>query len=205
MSRLRVILAILLLIILVVIGIVLPSLWKSSKNTSEKQTDLASSNRGDSTPTEEMSDLEYTGFEKLSSFFPDSVTADLKALFPVYLQNSGRPKLNPLLSFRMKPHIRITIQPDFSSSSLTAPGCRFNISVIWVFFYSETKRLSFRQNSGVTKSRRMTLCPRLLPIRWKTGRKAAMTISPHRSLQDRRWANERTGKSETHSHPAEFY
>ena len=43
MSRLRVILAILLLIILVVIGIVLPSLWESSKNTSEKQTDLASS------------------------------------------------------------------------------------------------------------------------------------------------------------------
>lgn len=90
MSRLRVILAILLLIILVVIGIVLPSLWKSSKNTSEKQADLASSNREDSTPTEERSDLEYTGFEKLSSFFPDSVTADLKALFPVYLQNSGR-------------------------------------------------------------------------------------------------------------------
>ena len=43
MSRFRVILAILLLIILVVIGIVLPSLWESSKNTSEKQTDLASS------------------------------------------------------------------------------------------------------------------------------------------------------------------
>ena len=43
MSRLRVILAILLLIILVVIGIVLPCLWESSKNTSEKQTDLASS------------------------------------------------------------------------------------------------------------------------------------------------------------------
>ena len=68
MSRLRVILAILLLIILVVIGIVLPSLWKSSKNTSEKQTDLASSDREDSTPNEEMTDLEYTGFEKLSSF-----------------------------------------------------------------------------------------------------------------------------------------
>ena len=90
MSRLRVILAILLLIILVVIGIVLPSLWKSTKNTSEKQTDLASSDREDSTPPEEMSDLEYTGFEKLSPFFPDSITADLKALFPVYLQNSGR-------------------------------------------------------------------------------------------------------------------
>ena len=93
MSRLRVILAILLLIILVVIGIVLPSLWKSGKNTSEKQTDPASSNREGSTPTEEMSDLEYTGFEKLSSFFPDSVTADLKALFPVYLQNSGRTEI----------------------------------------------------------------------------------------------------------------
>ncbi len=90
MSKLRVILAILLLIILVVIGIVLPSLWRSSKNTSEKQTDLASSNRDDLTPNEESSDLEYTEFEKLSSFFPDSVTADLKALFPVYLQNSGR-------------------------------------------------------------------------------------------------------------------
>ena len=90
MINLRVILAILLLIIMVVIGIVLPSLWKSSKNTSEKQEDLANSDREDSTPTEEMSDLEYTGFEKLSSFFPDSVTADLKALFPVYLQNSGR-------------------------------------------------------------------------------------------------------------------
>ena len=90
MSKLRVILAILLLIILVVIGIVLPSLWRSSKNTSEKQTDLASSNRDDLTPNEESSDLEYTEFEKLSSFFPDSVTTDLKALFPVYLQNSGR-------------------------------------------------------------------------------------------------------------------
>lgn len=90
MSRLRVILAILLLIILVVIGIVLPCLWKSSKNSSEKQTDSASSDRAGSTSNEEMSDLEYTGFEKLSSFFPDSVTADLKALFPVYLQNSGR-------------------------------------------------------------------------------------------------------------------
>ena len=93
MSRLRVILAILLLIILVVIGIILPSLWKSGKNTSEKQTDLASSDREDSTPNEEMTDLEYTGFEKLSSFFPDSVTADLKALFPVYLQNSGRTEI----------------------------------------------------------------------------------------------------------------
>ena len=62
MSKLRVILAILLLIILVVIGIVLPSLWKSTKNTSEKQTDLASSD-------------------------------DLKALFPVYLQNSGRTEI----------------------------------------------------------------------------------------------------------------
>lgn len=93
MSRLRVILAILLLIILVVIGIVLPSLWRSSKNTSEKQTDLASSNRDDLTPNEESSDLEYTGFEKLSSFFPDSVTADLKALFPVYLKNSGRAEI----------------------------------------------------------------------------------------------------------------
>ena len=93
MSRLRVILAILLLIILVVIGIVLPSLWRSSKNTSEKQTDLASSNRDDLTPNEERSDLEYTGFEKLSSFFPDSVTADLKALFPVYLKNSGRDEI----------------------------------------------------------------------------------------------------------------
>ena len=56
MSRLRVILAILLLIILVVIGIILPGLWKSGKNTSEKQTDLASSNREESTPNEEMSD-----------------------------------------------------------------------------------------------------------------------------------------------------
>lgn len=93
MSKLRVILAILLLIILVVIGIVLPSLWRSSKNTSEKQTDLASSNRDDLTPNEESSDLEYTGFEKLSSFFPDSVTADLKALFPVYLKNSGRAEI----------------------------------------------------------------------------------------------------------------
>lgn len=93
MSKLRVILAILLLIILVVIGIVLPSLWRSSKNTSEKQTDLASSNRDDLTPNEESSDLEYTGFEKLSSFFPDSVTADLKALFPVYLKNSGRDEI----------------------------------------------------------------------------------------------------------------
>lgn len=93
MSKLRVILAILLLIILVVIGIVLPSLWRSSKNTSEKQTDLASSNRDDLTPNEERSDLEYTGFEKLSSFFPDSVTADLKALFPVYLKNSGRDEI----------------------------------------------------------------------------------------------------------------
>lgn len=93
MSKLRVILAILLLIILVVIGIVLPSLWRSSKNTSEKQTDLASSNRDDLTPNEERSDLEYTGFEKLSSFFPDSVTADLKSLFPVYLKNSGRAKI----------------------------------------------------------------------------------------------------------------
>ena len=93
MSRLRVILAILLLIILVVIGIILPSLWKSGKNTSKKQTDLASSDREDSTPNEEMTDLEYTGFEKLSSFFPDSITADLKALFPVYLQNSGRTEI----------------------------------------------------------------------------------------------------------------
>ena len=194
MSRLRVILAILLLIILVVIGIILPSLWKSGKNTSEKQTDLASSDREDSTPNEEMTDLEYTGFEKLSSFFPDSVTADLKALFPVYLQLcflficniQDGPKLNPLLSFRMKPHIRITIQLDFSSSSLTALGCRFNISVIWVFFYSETKRLSFQQNNGVTKNRQMIRCPRLHPIRWKPGRKAAMTISPQRSLRDRR-------------------
>ena len=93
MSRFRVILAILLLIILVVIGIVLPSLWKSSKNTSEKQADLASSNRDDLTPNEERSELEYTGFEKLSSFFPDSVTADLKAIFPVYLKNSGRDEI----------------------------------------------------------------------------------------------------------------
>lgn len=93
MSKLRVILAISLLIILVVIGIVLPSLWRSSKNTSEKQTDLASSNRDDLTPNEESSDLEYTGFEKLSSFFPDSVTADLKAIFPVYLKNSGRDEI----------------------------------------------------------------------------------------------------------------
>lgn len=37
MSRLRVILAILLLIILVVIGIILPSLWKSGKNTSKNK------------------------------------------------------------------------------------------------------------------------------------------------------------------------
>ena len=185
MSRLRVILAILLLIILVVIGIVLPSLWKSTKNTSEKQTDLASSDREDSTPPEEMSDLEYTGFEKLSSFFPDSVTADLKALFPVYLQNSGRIEIKSVTFLPDE-----TTYPDNNTTRLffllTAPGCRFNISVIWVFFYSGMKRLSFRQNSGVTKSRRMTRCLRLQPIRWKTGRKAVMTISPQRRLPDRR-------------------
>ena len=90
MNRPRVILANLLLIILVVIGIILPNLWKSGKNTSEKQAELASSDREDSTPNEEMTDFEYTGFEKLSPFFPYSITADLKALFPVYLQNSGR-------------------------------------------------------------------------------------------------------------------
>ena len=183
MSRLRVILAILLLIILVVIGIILPSLWKSGKNTSEKQTDLASSNREDSTPNEERSDLEYTGFEKLSSFFPDSVTADLKALFPVYLRNSGRTEIK---SVTLLPNE--TTYPDNNTTRLffqLSDSTRLPVQYIGdlgVLLFGDEEA----EFNGVTKSRRMTHCPRLQPTRWKPNRKAAMTISPQRSLRDRR-------------------
>lgn len=89
MSRKKVILSIFLLILMVIVGIVLPTLWKhqnketnTEKKTSKPQTEVP---KDESSETE----LKYTGFQELSSFFSDSQISDFKELFPSYFSQAG--------------------------------------------------------------------------------------------------------------------
>lgn len=85
MRKSKLILAILLLLALVGIGIVLPSLWRH--NHQAQNPPLV--NQEEFKKNTEAPQLTYKEFEQLDTFLPESVTADLKELFPLYLKASG--------------------------------------------------------------------------------------------------------------------
>lgn len=89
MSRKKVILSIFLLILMVIVGIVLPAIWKHQNK--ETDTEKKPSKPQTEAPKDEPSEteLKYTGFQELSSFFSDSQISDFKELFPSYFSQTG--------------------------------------------------------------------------------------------------------------------
>lgn len=87
MRKSKLILAILLLLVLVGIGIVLPSIWKHNHQTQNSPS-VNHKEHPVQNPTE-MPQLTYKEFEQMETFLPETIAADLKELFPVYLKTSG--------------------------------------------------------------------------------------------------------------------
>lgn len=91
MSRKKVIFSIFLLAALVAAGIALPSYWRAEKQKKQVDNHKPPITETDiQDQTEETLELSYEGFDGLTAFFSNNRIDDLKSLFPVYFNDTGR-------------------------------------------------------------------------------------------------------------------